>query len=144
MTFFLNAIIYLRQPEEARSAVSKDAYSSCSARIGSMQRHCMLDVAEAVGGGAAALLHIHGVQLALDILFPEFEELAQLGKFGGEIEFLPDEALQQGGMVGQPIDDLCGGEPVPHDLQLEEGHVQRLAVVPFRRENKHDDWIAPE
>jgi len=26
MTFFLNAIINLRHPEEARSAVSKDAY----------------------------------------------------------------------------------------------------------------------
>ena len=31
MTFFLNAIINLRHPEEARSAVSKDAGSSCNA-----------------------------------------------------------------------------------------------------------------
>src|SRR5260221_10559008 len=95
-----------------------------------MQRQGMLDVAEAVGDGAAALLHIDRVQLALDVLFPEFEELAQLGKIRGEVEFLPDEALQQGGMVRQPVDDLRGGDPVPFGLQLEEGHVC-ASIVPF-------------
>src|SRR5437660_435982 len=129
MRFFLNAIINLRHPEEARSAVSTDAISSCMP-TGSVHGHGMLDVAEAVGDGAAALLDIDRVQLALDVLFPEFEKLAQLGKFGGEIEFLPDEALQQRGVVRQPVDDLRGGEPVAHDLQLEEGHVC-ASIVPF-------------
>src|SRR5271170_1817068 len=98
---------------------------------GLMQRQGMLDVAEAVGEGAAALLHIDRVQLALDVLLPEFEELAQLGKIRSEIEFLPDEALQQRGMVRKQVDDLCGGEPVPLGLQLEEGHVCASRIVPF-------------
>src|SRR6266851_10298330 len=83
----------------------------------------MLDVAEAVRCGAAALLHIYRMQLALDIVAPELEELAQLGKIGSEIEFLPDEALEQGGVVRQPVNDFCGGKPVPPDLQLISGHV---------------------
>src|SRR5438132_14382458 len=73
-----------------------------------MHRQGMVDVAEAVGEGAAALLHVDRVELALDVLSPEFEELAQLGKIRGEIKFLPNEALQQGRMVGQPVDYLGG------------------------------------
>src|SRR5579862_8207309 len=71
------------------------------------------------------------MELALDVLPPEFEELVQLGKIGREVEFLPDEALQQGGVVGQPVDDLRGGEPVPFALQLEEGHVRASRSLYF-------------
>jgi hypothetical protein len=39
----------------------------------------MIDVADAVAGGAAALLDVDRMQLALDILLPEFEELAGSG-----------------------------------------------------------------
>src|SRR4051812_11361716 len=88
-----------------------------------VQRQRVLDVAEAGRAGAAALAHIHRMQLALDIGAPEFEKALQLGIIRREIEFLPDEALQQGRVVRQSIDDLCRGEPVPVKLQLEGGHV---------------------
>jgi hypothetical protein len=84
----------------------------------------MFDVPDAVRRAPAALLHIDRVQLALDIVAPELEELVELGKIGREVEFLPDETLQQGGVVRQPVDDLRRGEPIPPDLQLIRGHVR--------------------
>src|SRR5512135_3576998 len=87
-----------------------------------MQRQAVLDVAEAVGRCAAALLDVDRMQLPLDVLFPEVEEFAQLGKIGSEVEFLPDEGLQQHRVIRQAIDDLRGGQPVPAKLQFVEGH----------------------
>src|SRR5260221_10132205 len=51
-------------------------FNTVGSPTGSMHRHGMLDVTEAVGGAAAALLDVDRVQLALDVLFPEFEKLA--------------------------------------------------------------------
>src|SRR5580700_8965208 len=92
-------------------------------RSASVQREQMLDVADSVRGAAAALLHIHRMQLALDVAAPEFEEALEFGIIGGQVEFLPDEALQQGRVVRQVIDDLGGRQPVPPKLQLVSGHV---------------------
>ena len=83
-----------------------------------MQRQLVLDMADPVWRRAAALLDVDRVQLALDVGAPEFEEFAQLGKFRSQIEFLPDEALQQRGMVRQTVDDLGRGKPVALKLQL--------------------------
>ena len=88
-----------------------------------MQRQRVLVVAEAGRAGAAALPHIHRMQFAFDVGAPEFKKAPQLGIIGRQIEFLPDEALEQGGVVRQPIDDFCRSEPVPLKLQLERGHV---------------------
>src|SRR5207253_9071977 len=87
----------------------------------------MLDVAEPVRGAAAALLDIDRMQLALDVAAPEFEEGLEFGIVGRQVEFLPDEALQEGRMIRQVIDDLRGRQPVPLKLQLVSGH-----VGPFR------------
>src|SRR5436190_191 len=76
--------------------------------------------------GAAALPHVDRMQLALDVGAPEFQEALQLGIIRREIEFLPDEALEQGRVIRQAIDDLCGREPVPLKLQLEGGHVSLI------------------
>src|SRR5438128_10463943 len=95
-----------------------------------VERERMLDVADSVRGAAAALLHIHRMQLALEVAAPEFEEALEFGIIRREVEFLPDEALQQGGMVRQVIDDLCGGEPVPPNLQLVSGHVCTFWSLP--------------
>ena len=83
-----------------------------------MQRQLMLDVPEAGRADAAALLDVHGVQLALNAVAPEFEKALQFRVIRRQVEFLPDEALQQGRMVGEMIDDLRRGEPVPFELQL--------------------------
>ena len=90
---------------------------------GSVQRHGVVDMTEAGRPETGALLHIHGMQLTLDVGAPEFEKAPQFGIVGCKIEFLPDEALEQGRMIRQAIDDLSGGEPVPPKLQFIGAHV---------------------
>src|SRR4051812_4208060 len=108
----------------------------------SMQRQLMVDMADPVRRCAAALLDIDRMQLALDVVAPEFEEFAQLGKIGSQVEFLPDEALQQRGMVRQLIEDLGRGEPVALQLQLVKRHV-RILIVTVRLHNEDDATLAP-
>src|SRR5579872_6801581 len=83
----------------------------------------MLEMAKAVRRGAAALLDVDRVQFALDVAAPEFEEFAELGKLRGEVEFLPDERLQEGRVVRQAVEDFGGRQPVAPGLQLVNGHV---------------------
>jgi hypothetical protein len=52
------------------------------------------------------------VKLAFDIVAPEFQKAAQLRKIRGEIELLPDETLQQIGVIRQTVDDLRGGQTI--------------------------------
>jgi hypothetical protein len=52
------------------------------------------------------------VKLALDIAAPEFQKASQLRKIRGKIELLPDEALQQIGVIRQTVDDLRGGQTI--------------------------------
>src|ERR1700683_4968483 len=54
----------------------------------------------------AALADPHRMQLAVDVLAPEIEKLAELEKIRRDVEFLPDKNLQSVGIVRQPVDDL--------------------------------------
>src|SRR3954468_22018585 len=101
----------------------------CPLNAPSMQSQLMLEMADPVRRRAAALLDIDRVQLALDVAAPEFEEFAQLGKIGSQVEFLPDEALQQRGVIRQPVKNLRRGEPVALKLQLVYRHVRVLIVT---------------
>ena len=58
------------------------------------------------------------VQLAVQRAVPEIEEALQLGEARGHVVFLPDIGLEQGGMVGQVIEDLRGGQAVAVELGL--------------------------
>src|SRR5260370_38337203 len=93
-----------------------------------MQRQLVLDVAEAIWRGAAALLDVDRMQPALDVVMPEFEEFVQLRIVGGEVEFLPDEGLEQRGMVRQAVDDLGGGWAGPGDLPPGKGPLGAAAI----------------
>ena len=75
-------------------------------------------MAETRPAGMSRLPDFHRMQLAVDVAAPEIEKPAQLGKIRGEIELLPDEALQQIGMVGQVVDDLGSGQPIIPKLAL--------------------------
>jgi hypothetical protein len=57
------------------------------------------------------------MQLAFQLARPEFEEFRQAGIVGCPIHILPDVALQDCGMVGQPIQDFGGGEAVVTELK---------------------------
>ena len=70
------------------------------------------DVAEPRPSGIPGLADPHGVELALDVAAPEFQEPAQLREVRGNVELLPDEALQQIGMVRQTVDDLRGRQTI--------------------------------
>ena len=58
-----------------------------------MQREARFDVAEAAGW-KPRLADFYRMKLALDIAAPEFEKATQLGKIGGAVELLPNEALK--------------------------------------------------
>ena len=117
---------------------------------------CGMIFAMVVIGGITRLtlsgLSIPEWQLVTGILPPlsagawiaEFEKAPQLGIIRREIEFLPDEALEQGRIIWQAIDDLCGCEPVPLKLQLEGGHVSLVRSLSCTEETKHRCIIAPK
>src|ERR1700722_19759679 len=78
----------------------------------------------------ATLRHFHRMQLAVDVVAPEIEKLAELGEIRRDIEFLPDEGLQGVGLVGQAIDDLRRGQPVLGGVR---GSAHRCAFRPFAK-----------
>src|SRR3984893_7795306 len=88
-----------------------------------MQEKGGADVAKSGPPGKSGLADFHGMELALDVAAPEVEEPAQLGEFRGKIELLPDEALQQVGMIGKMVDDLCRGQPILTDFRLGVVHI---------------------
>jgi hypothetical protein len=57
------------------------------------------------------------VDLAVEIAFPEVEELREGGEFWGQIEILPDEALQNVPVIGHPIEDFGGGYTIVVELR---------------------------
>ena len=73
-------------------------------------------VAEPRPSGKSSLTDPHRVQLALDMAAPKLEKPAQLGKVRGDIELLPDETLQQVGVIGEVVDDLRGRQPAFAEL----------------------------
>jgi len=74
----------------------------------------------------ACLADPDGVQFPLDIADPVFEEAAQLGEVRSDIELLPDEALQQVGMIRHVIDDLCGRQSIIAQRLLVVVHLRAL------------------
>ena len=60
----------------------------------------------------SGLANPHRVELAFEIAAPEFEKAAQLGEVRRNVQLLPDEALQQVGVIRQTVDDLRGGQTI--------------------------------
>ena len=70
------------------------------------------EVAEAGPPVISGLANPHRVELAFEIAAPEFEKAAQLREVRSNVQVLPDEALQQVGMIRQTVDDLRGGQTI--------------------------------
>src|SRR5260370_8285187 len=83
-------------------------------------------VAEPRPAGKSRLADLHGVEPALDMAAPKLEKPAQLGEVRRGIELLPNEALQQVGMIGKGVNDLCGGQPTLAKLGLQVAHARAL------------------
>ena len=86
-------------------------------------------MAEPRPSGKSSLTDLHGMELALDMAAPKLEKPAQLGKVRGDIELLPDEALQLIGTIGKVVDDLRGRQPAFAKLWLQVAHVRASAVL---------------
>ena len=56
------------------------------------------------------------VERSFELAFPEVEKIGQHGKFRGEVVFLPDERLEQFGVVGQTVENGGRRQPVPIHL----------------------------
>src|SRR5262245_56532423 len=63
-----------------------------------------------------AMRHAHGMQGAIQLVLPEGQEAAKLGKLWEQIVVLPDIGLQQPAMVGPPIQDVRGRQAVTKSL----------------------------
>ena len=71
---------------------------------------------QAAGGDA------DGKKFSVETRLPEMQELAQSRKARREIEFLPDEALQHRGMIGQAIENFRRRQPVTPQLNRKIAH----------------------
>ena len=87
-------------------------------------------MAEPRPSGKPSLTDLHGMELALDMAAPKLEKPAQLGKVRGDIELLPDETLQQVGMIGEMVYDLSGRQPTFAKLWLQVAHGRALCGSP--------------
>jgi hypothetical protein len=66
------------------------------------------------------------VKLALDTAAPKLQEAAQLWKIRSNIELLPDEALQQVGVIRQMVDDLRGRQSIIAERLFAVAHFRAL------------------
>jgi hypothetical protein len=85
-------------------------------------------MAKAGSSGMPGLTDPNGMELALDITAPEFQEPPQLGIIGRNVELLPDKALQQIGVIGQMVDYLRRGQAIIGQLLLLIVHLRALMV----------------
>jgi hypothetical protein len=76
------------------------------ADISLMQSRQLHHAADFGGLDEADMGDSHGMQRAVQLSAPKLEEAMQRGKPGRLIVVLPDISLQQGLVIGQPIDDL--------------------------------------
>src|SRR5215472_1225964 len=97
-----------------------------------MQSEGRLDMPEPAGR-KPRLTDFYRMELALDIAAPKFEKAAQLGKIRRTVELLPDEALQQIGVIGKMIDDLRRGQPVLGGFRLRLAHLASPLIAPARQ-----------
>src|SRR5205814_2423769 len=81
-----------------------------------LNHHC--GMAETAGGDQFGVGDPHRMEPAVDVPHPEIEEFLQLGKARGDVQMLPQEGLQEAGMVRKVVDDLGGGEAVVTQLTL--------------------------
>jgi hypothetical protein len=58
----------------------------------------------------------HLVKRAFDLFGPEFQEFLQFGKIGLQIILLPDEGLDDRGMIGHSVKNVGGGYAVTFEL----------------------------
>jgi hypothetical protein len=95
---------------------------------GSVQSSAGRDVAKAGPSGMPGLTDPNGMELALDIAAPEFQEPPQLGIIGRNVELLPDKALQQIGVIGQMVYYLRRGQAIIGQLLLLVVHRRALIL----------------
>src|SRR5262249_2815545 len=93
------------------------------------------------------------MQPALEVAFPEIEELGEIGKAGRQIQVLPDVALQNGLVVGHPVEDFGGRDAIVAKLRnkapVHSGSLTRHAyrnshasLTENQQNSFHIKWLA--
>src|SRR5205823_13658057 len=93
-----------------------------------MQQERGPHVPEARPSGKPSMANFDRVQPPLDVPAPKLKKPAQLREMWRGIELLPDETLQQVGMIGKVVDDLRGRQPTLAKLRLQLAHVAFFEV----------------
>ena len=86
-----------------------------------MQLAGLLRDAELRGADQLAVGHGDGVQHAIQLVAPEIQEPVEVRELRIEIILLPEIGLEQGGVVGQSVEDFGRGEAVSGELAFEVG-----------------------
>ena len=84
---------------------------------------------------------LHRVQRRVDIVLPEIQEAVELGELGRHVVLLPQEALQHARMIGHPIEDLGGRQPIALELHLDR--VPIPTISPFHAKSPKCGGIIP-
>ena len=90
---------------------------------GLMQKVGCPNVTE-TSGGKSCLPNLHRMKLPFDVAAPKIEKPARLRKIRGKVELLPDEALQQVGVIGEMLDDLRRSQPILPEFGFGVGHMR--------------------
>ena len=77
------------------------------------------------------------------VMFPEIQELDEAGKFRGEVEMLPDEALQHRGMIGHAVENFGRGETPPGELAAKGQPIDVIHRAPPTARHAALSRIAP-
>src|SRR5918998_410004 len=64
----------------------------------------------------ARVCHRNGVERPMKLADPKVEELVEDGKLRSEVVLLPDEGLQERGVVRHPVQDVGGRQAVALEL----------------------------
>ena len=73
-----------------------------------MQPELAIDEAKLLRRNKPPMSDAHPVKWPIEIGFPEIQEIQEFRKLGGNIEVLPDIALQESRVIGPTVEDLCG------------------------------------
>ena len=83
-----------------------------------MQRERVVDVTDFGRADEILAHHPHRMERAVQIFAPIFKKLVKLRIVRRQIHILPDESLQQCGVIRHVVDDLHRRQPVTLELQF--------------------------
>src|SRR5580704_8021891 len=108
-------------PSEAQRAVRAIEHVSATRFLGSVQPEFRADRLEFRRLDESRMPYGHRVEQTVELACPEVEKLLKLREVRMQVVMLPDEVLQDIGVIGHAVKDVGGGQPKPLELAAEVG-----------------------